>query len=96
MNTAAKGARNEHRSIELLESLGYRCVRAAASKGVFDIVAIGPSDIALVQVKSTSWPGSSEMETLRMFQVPAGVRKLVHRWRPRQKAPDVRELTTAS
>jgi hypothetical protein len=95
MNTVAKGARNERRSIELLESLGYNCVRAAASRGVFDIVAIGQSDIVLVQVKSTEWPRAAEMDSLRMFRAPAGVRKLVHRWRARQRTPDVRELTTA-
>ena len=34
MNTKAKGNRNEHRSIALLEAAGYRCTRAAASLGI--------------------------------------------------------------
>jgi hypothetical protein len=75
----------------ILEAAGYRCTRAAASLGVFDIVGIGSTDIVLVQVKSNSWPGSVESETIRMFVAPANCRKLVHRWRDRQRLPDVRE-----
>ena len=33
MNAKRKGTRNEHRSIEILEAAGYRCIRAAASLG---------------------------------------------------------------
>jgi hypothetical protein len=92
MNTSAKGRRNEHRSIALLESLGYECVRAAASKGVFDIVGIGSADFILLQVKTRDWPGVAEMETLRLFPAPGNARKLVHRWRDRVRLPDVKEL----
>lgn len=92
MNAAAKGRRNEHRSIALYEALGYECIRAAASKGLWDFVAIGPSDVVLVQVKSTRWPSSVEMEQMQLARVPPGVRKVVHRWRHRARMPDVREL----
>lgn len=92
MNAKAKGSRNEHRTIRLLEAAGYLCTRAAASLGAWDVVAIGPLDVIVVQVKSNDWPGSVEMETLRGFRVPPGVRKLVHRWRDRQHTPDVREV----
>jgi hypothetical protein len=37
-------------------------------------------------------PGSAEMETLSTFRVPPNCRRLVHRWRDRQRVPDVREL----
>ncbi len=93
-NTKAKGNRNEYRSMRLLESLGYACTRAAASLGVWDIVAIGPTDIVLLQVKSNKWPGSVEMEALELFKAPPNARKLVHRWRDRQRQPDVREVLT--
>jgi hypothetical protein len=93
MNTAAKGRRNEHRSIALLKSLGYECIRAAASRGVFDIVGIGSADFILLQVKSNQWPGAAEVETLRLFPAPPNARKLVHRWRDRVRLPDVKELT---
>ncbi len=87
-----KGARNEHRSMELLEAAGYCCTRAAASLGVWDIVAIGSTDFVLCQVKTNAWPGTVEMETLRNFVAPPNARKLVHRWRDYQRKPDVREL----
>lgn len=87
-----KGARNEHRSIHLLEAAGYRCIRSAGSLGEWDVVAIGSSDIVLVQVKTGRWPGSLEFEALREARTPPNVRKLVHRWCPRQQRPDVREL----
>jgi len=91
-NGKAKGTRNQHRSIRLLEAAGYHCCRAAASLGAWDIVAIGPVDVVLVQVKSNAWPGTVEMETLSGFACPADCRRLVHRWRDRQRTPDVREL----
>jgi Holliday junction resolvase len=92
MNTKQKGNRNERRSMSLLESCGYRCTRAAASLGVFDIIAVGSTDIVLCQVKTRDWPGAVEMEAIRDFPAPANARKLVHRWRARQRVPDVREV----
>ena len=92
MNGKAKGAKNEHRSIRLLESAGYQCTRAAASLGVWDIVGIGSTDVVLVQVKTRDWPGSVEMETLRNFPCPLNCKKLIHRWRNWQTVPDVKEL----
>ncbi len=92
MNSKAKGNRNERRSMQLLEAAGYACSRSAASLGAFDIIGIGSRDIVLVQVKSNAWPGSVEMQVLRDFVVPPNGRKLVHRWRDRQRLPDVREL----
>jgi Holliday junction resolvase len=92
MNRKRKGTRNEYRSIRLLESLGYNCVRSSASKGVFDIVAISQSDILLLQVKTNDWPGSVEMESIKLFPVPNGVRKLIHRWKDRARLPDTREI----
>jgi len=92
MNAKAKGTRNEHRSMRLLEAAGYRCTRAAASLGTWDVIGISATDVVLVQVKSSSWPGSVEMEGLEEFHAPFNARKLIHRWRPRQRTPDVREV----
>lgn len=92
MNAKRKGTRNEHRSIELLETAGYSCTRAAASLGAWDIIGIGSTDVVLVQVKTRDWPGSVEMESLKSFPCPANCRRLIHRWRDRQRLPDVREL----
>jgi hypothetical protein len=43
----AKGTRNEHRSIHLLEAAGYACTQRAASFGA-DIIGVGSTDFALV------------------------------------------------
>jgi Holliday junction resolvase len=92
MNSKAKGNRQEHRSMRLLEAAGYACTRAAASLGVFDIIGIGSKDIVLCQVKTRDWPGAEETETIRLFPSPPNARKLIHRWRDRERLPDVREI----
>jgi len=93
MNCKAKGNRNERKSIQILEAVGYRCTRAAASLGVFDVIAISASDVVLCQVKSNDWPGSVEMEAIKLFPAPQNARKIVHRWRDRARNPDVREVS---
>lgn len=92
MNAKRKGTTREHRSITLLEAAGYRCTRAAASLGAWDIIGVGSTDVVLVQVKSRDWPGTAEMETLRDFPCPPQCKKLVHRWRDRERVPDVKEI----
>lgn len=92
MNNKAKGTRNEHRSMRLLEAAGYACTRAAASLGVFDIIGIGSTDFVAVQVKTRDWPGAVEMEQMRLFPRPSNCRVLIHRWRDRQHTPDVKEV----
>jgi Holliday junction resolvase len=92
MNAKAKGTRNEHRSMAILEAAGYACTRSAASLGAFDIVGIGHVDTVLVQVKTRDWPGATELEAMRLLAAPANCRKLIHRWRERQRLPDVKEI----
>ena len=52
MNAKAKGTRAERRAMRLLEAAGYSCTKAGGSLGLFDVIAIGPRDVRLVQVKS--------------------------------------------
>jgi Holliday junction resolvase len=52
MNTKAKGSRAERRAMKILEAAGYICTRAGVSLGLFDVIAIGPTDVRLVQVKA--------------------------------------------
>jgi hypothetical protein len=92
MNAKAKGSRNERRSRVILESAGYVVTRAAASLGCWDLVGIGSTDIVLVQCKTRDWPSAVELEALQLFPAPPNARKLVHRWRDRERRPDVREL----
>lgn len=91
-NAKAKGTRNEHRSRHVLEAAGYAVTRAAASLGMWDLIGIGSTDFVVCQVKTRDWPGLAEMEMLEGFKCPANCRRLVHRWRDRQRLPDVREL----
>ena len=92
MNAKAKGTRNEHRSRAILEVAGYRVTRAAGSLGEWDLIAVGSQDIVLCQVKSRDWPGEIERRALAEFPVPPNARKILHRWRDRQRQPDVLEL----
>lgn len=93
MNTSAKGRRGEHRSRAVLEAAGYEVIRAAASKGVFDLIGVSRTDVVLVQCKSNRWPSPEELEAIQLFPCPPNARKLVHRWRDRVRQPDVREVT---
>ena len=93
MSPRAKGTRNEQRSIALLERAGYYCVRSHLSAGIFDLVGISATDLALVQVKTRDWPYTTEMEALRSFVAPPNCRKLIHRYRDRIDLPDVKEVT---
>ncbi len=91
-NAKAKGSRNERRTIALLEAAGYICTKAGGSLGIFDVIGISSQETVCVQVKSNAWPGSLEMEGLRLFKKHERCRVIVHRWRDRQRMPDVREL----
>lgn len=84
-----KGSRNERRSKTLLESAGYCVTRAAASLGMWDLVAVGPTDFVLVQCKSNRPPSPAEREALALFACPPNCKRLVHVWRDRQRHPDV-------
>lgn len=93
MNTAAKGRRGEHRSRQLLEAAGYVVFRSAASKRPFDLPAFSSVEVLLVQVKTgDGWPRPAEVEVMQAVPVPPNARKICHRWRPRQRWPDVREV----
>ena len=87
-----KGTAREHASQRLQEAAGHAVIRAAGSHGLWDLVAISPTDIILCQVKSRDLPGLQEPDALEAFQAPANSRKIVHRWRDGRRRPDVVEL----
>ncbi len=89
MNTKRKGTAREHKTMRRLEAEGYRCTRAAASLGEWDIIAIGPNDVRLIQVKSNRWPGSEERKRMKQFAVPRGVIKEIWRWDDYSRQPSV-------
>lgn len=89
MNSKAKGNRQEHRTMRLLEAAGYACCRSAASLGAWDVIGVGPTDFVLVQVKSNRPPRPEEMETMRNFPCPANAKKLLHVWKDGKREPHV-------
>lgn len=85
-----KGTRNERRSRECLEEMGFTVVRAAASLGLWDLVAVGSSVILLVQVKTNRWVGPDERAALEAVKTPPNCYQVQHRWDTRARVPRVR------
>ena len=92
INTKAKGTRLEHRTMRVLEAAGYKCCRSAASLGEWDVIAIGPAGVRLVQVKANRRPGSIEMETLNNFVAPTNCSREVWVWKDRARQPIIEIL----
>jgi Holliday junction resolvase len=94
MNTKRKGGRAEHRAMRILEASGYACTRAAASLGVFDVIAIGAADIRLVQVKcgDRCQVTALEREAMAHFVAPANATKEVWRFFDRRRDPVIERV----
>jgi Holliday junction resolvase len=93
MNTKAKGSRAERRAMRILEAAGYCCTKAGASLGLFDVVAIGPVDVRLVQVKSGGeYLSAIGREQIRALTVPANVSREAWRFPDRCRAPLIERL----
>lgn len=93
MNCKAKGARAERRAIAILEAAGYRCTRAAASLGEFDVIAVGSHDVRLIQVKcGGAYLSAVEREAIALFAVPPSVSKECWRFPDRARAPIIERL----
>ena len=87
MNGKAKGSRAERRAIRILEAAGYVCTKAGGSLGLFDVIAVGPSDVRCVQVKVNEYLSAVEREQLKALPVPANVSRECWRFvdgQPRQ------------
>lgn len=91
-NAKKKGNRNEHKSIKWLNERGCYCVRSGGSLGLFDIVALCPRGVELVQVKSNRWPGTVEQSALSQFVAPAYAAKFIHRWNDYARDPVVKKI----
>jgi Holliday junction resolvase len=89
MNTAAKGRRNEYKTRKLLEAKGYMVTRSAASKGCCDLIAIGPIDIRMVQVKTNKKCPTVELEQFKAVVVPDNVIKQVYVWTDYSSEPEI-------
>jgi Holliday junction resolvase len=95
MNTKRKGSHAEHKAMRILEASGYACTRAAASLGVFDVVAIGSTDIRLVQVKcgDRCQVTPLEREAMALFVAPANATKEVWRFFDRRRDPVIERVS---
>lgn len=91
--SARSGARAERRARRILEAAGYIVTRAAGSRGLWDLVAIGPRDIRLVQVKAgTARLSPVEREQLQSATVPPNASREYWRFPPRARAPIIETL----
>lgn len=93
MNAKRKGTRAEHRAMRILEAAGYVCTRASASLGLFDVVAVGPHDVRLVQVKAGGkYLSAIEREQIEALLVPTNVSRECWRFPDRCRAPLIERL----
>ena len=80
--------------MRLLEACGYRCTKAGASLGLFDVLAIGPQDVKCLQVKSgTARYSAVEREQLQQLAVPGNVSKEIWRFPDRVRAPLIERVS---
>lgn len=94
-NNGAKGRRAEWRSRDWLQAQGYEVVRAAGSKGTFDLVAFNETEILLVNVKCGKWPPPIERLAMAGTVAPSNARRVCHRWDDRAREPRVQEVEAA-
>ena len=88
MNTARKGAAAERRARHLLEADGYTVTRAAASKGLVDLVCWNAAGFRLVSVKSgRAYASTAERDALARCPAPANTSKEIWRFPDRCRAP---------
>jgi len=75
INGKAKGNRLERRCVNFLEGRGYACTKSGGSLGVWDIVAISPEQILLIQVKANRKPRKPERLKMQAFRAPPNCTK---------------------
>mgnify|MGYP005854755561 CR=1 FL=1 len=94
MNAKAKGNRIERKCIQLLESVGYSCIRSAASLGAFDIIAVNRLGVRCIQVKANDWPRPPEREVMQIaaLNLPANATVECWRWNDGEKTPIIKAL----
>jgi len=94
MNAKAKGSRLERKTLRLLESAGYQCLRSAASLGLFDIIAASRLGMRFIQVKANTWPRPDEREELKAAagKLPPNSCVECWRWDDGKQEPMIRHI----
>lgn len=90
INAKRKGGRNERRAKKELEMHGYKAMKAGASLGAFDLIAISRHLLLLVQCKSNKWPSPAERKKIEQFDAPFGAIKMLWRYNDRKVKPSLR------
>ena len=83
MSRYAKGRRLEWLARDALIAQGYTVIRSAGSKGPVDLVAIGPAEIRLIQVKAVGGVRRADLRKLRQVACPPGTRCEIWQRAPR-------------
>ena len=60
-----RGAQTEYRVCQELERVGYTCQRSAGSHNLWDVCAVGPTGIRLIQCKRTKQYYKTEYEVAK-------------------------------
>lgn len=93
IRTKAKGSRRERQAKVMLESQGYLVMHAAASLGMFDLIAINSTSMRLIQIKSNRKPSPAEMEGIRLLPVPGCCSKEIWIFEDRKATPSITVVT---
>ncbi len=87
MTNTRRGHDTERKCAQELKALGYDVIRSAASKSIWDIIAVGPHDIRLIQCKRTkkttrsAAAPKSVIKEMRSAPAPSvGVNKQLWTW----------------
>lgn len=93
-NAKAKGNQREHKCMKSLEDVGYSCVRAAASLGVFDVIASNRLGTRYIQVKSNCWPCPAERRAMAhaLRKLPPGSTAECWRYDDYARAPRIKHV----
>jgi len=75
-----KGRYYENKTRKELEVAGFYTVRSAASKGMWDIVAIGKYTVILIQVKANNRVGPKERKQMEDFECPENTMRQIWRY----------------
>ncbi|HYF56606.1 MAG TPA: hypothetical protein VEA41_20300 [Salinarimonas sp.] len=73
--------------MQILEAAGYSCTRAAASLGLFDIIALNARQIRLIQVKTNRNAPPAEREAMELFDAPPNATKEIWIFHDYKKIP---------
>src|SRR5688572_5319557 len=82
-----RGRYYEYRRVRELEEEGYFVLRMYASKGPFDIIAFGPNDVRIEEIKSfKDRPGDYSEARARLRSIPksAGLGRFLIEYGPRR------------